>query len=122
MIQKRSRLDVIDNSGAKSVMCIHVYGGYRRRYAKVGDTVLISVKSLRKKRNELQKVKKGDICKAVILGIKGVNVNNIFFKKNYVMLVSLQEKYVGNRLFIPVLNSFRYTKYSKAVTLATGIL
>lgn len=70
MIQVGTLLNVIDNSGATQVKCLKILKGYKRRYGYVGDLVLVSVKNLREKRKEFSRVKKGDICKALIVRTK----------------------------------------------------
>ena len=70
MIQKGTYLNVIDNSGAKEVCCIHVLNGYRKRYAVIGDVIVVSIKSLRIKRRSHAKVKKGEVLKALIVRTK----------------------------------------------------
>ena len=91
MIQVGTYLNVIDNSGAKKVACIKVYNGYKRRYAFVGDVVLVSVKSLRKKRRFSSKTKKGEVHKALVVRTKSelknfINDSFIFFENSVVLL------------------------------------
>ena len=70
MVQKGTFLKVIDNSGAKKVCCIHIVKGYRKRYAFIGDLVIVSVKSLRSKRRLFSRIKKGEVLKALIIRTK----------------------------------------------------
>jgi large subunit ribosomal protein L14 len=125
MIQKGSKLTVIDNSGARFVSCIHVSGGYRRRYALIGDTIVVSVKKLRNKRKLFAKVKKGDVIKALIIRtktcLKSYSAEYLNFKENSVILFNKQNKLIGTRLFGIIPSHFRYTKHLKIVSLASGL-
>jgi large subunit ribosomal protein L14 len=124
MIQKGTYLNVVDNSGAKLVCCIHIYNGYRKKYAKVGDKILVSVKSVRKKKQEDLKINKGEISKAFVVCTKYKSKfsKNASFLENSVVLLNNQEKYLGTRIFIPLLKTFRYTKYLKALSMSSGII
>jgi len=125
MIQKGSKLNVIDNSGARFVSCIHVPKGYRQRYAFVGDNIIVSVKKLRNKRKLFSKVKKGDVTKALIIRtktrLKSYSAENLSFKENSVVLFNKQNKLIGTRLFGIIPSRFRYTRYLKLVSLAAGL-
>jgi len=126
MIQKGSFINVIDNSGAKEVACIHVVGGYRKRYAYLGDIIIVSIKSMRTKRKTISKIKKGDIVKALIVKTKKrtqfFNSESVSFSENAVVLISLQDKFIGTRIFGSILKSFRYTPYIKLLSLSSGII
>jgi large subunit ribosomal protein L14 len=125
MIQKETYLRVVDNSGAKTAACIHIYGGYRKRYAKVGDSILVAIKSTKKKKPEDLKIKKGDMSKALVVSTKNVNANEygkIKFSKNTIILFDNQNKYLGTRLFVPMLESFRFTKYLKLMSMSSGFI
>jgi large subunit ribosomal protein L14 len=127
MIQKGSYLRVIDNSGASLVSCIHLYNGYRRRYAKVGDTILVSIKSMRKTKRENVKIKKGDVVKAIVVRTKTPFFfnslgNSSKFLDNGVILMNNQNKYLGNRIFGPVPNMFRYTRFLKLTMMGSGVV
>src|SRR4051794_13631568 len=102
MIQMQTRLDVADNSGARSVMCIKVLGGTRRKYASIGDIIVVTVKDALPN----SKVKKGDIMKAVIVRTKKeINRNDgsyIRFDNNSAVLINPQNEPVGTRIFGPV--------------------
>lgn len=114
MIQKGTVLKVIDNSGAKKAACIHMYDGYRKRYAKVGDIIKVAIKKVKKKNPESLKIKKGEMSKAVVISTKSLlNSFDGNLKKtdsNCVVLISDQNKYVGTRVFSPLDNRLRYTK------------
>lgn len=126
MIQKGTCLRVIDNSGAKKACCIHISGGYRKRYGKTGDIIVVSIKSLRSKRREFTKVKKGDVIKALIVRTKIYrpsysNESSSFFE-NAVVLLNNQNKLLSTRIFGPIQQDFRYTKYLRILSLASGII
>lgn len=122
MIQMRTRLDVADNSGAKSVMCIKVLGGTRRRYATLGDVIVVSIKEA----SPNAKVKKGDIVKAVIVRTrKEVNRNDgsyIRFDSNSAVLVNAQNEPIGTRIFGPVARELRARAFTKIISLAPEVL
>ena len=126
MIQKNTILNIVDNSGAKIAECIKVYSGYRRRYASVGDTILVTIKSLRSKRREVSKIKKGELYKAVIIRTKFkktlINGDSINFKENSAILLTKQNKFVGTRVFGAVPKSFKKTKFFKLITLSSGLI
>ncbi|HNF30084.1 MAG TPA: 50S ribosomal protein L14 [Chitinophagaceae bacterium] len=126
MIQKGSYFRVIDNSGAKKACCIHVLGGYRKRYGKTGDIVVVSIKSLRTKRRETSKIKKGDVTKALIVKTKvyrpSYSQECVSFFENSVVLLNNQNKLLGTRIFGPVQKEFRYTKYLRILSLASGVI
>lgn len=122
MIQKGTYLKVIDNSGVKQISCIHVVGGYRRRYAQIGDFILASVKSIRFKEN--MKVKKGAIVKALIVRsklfrpLKRQTTHLTKYQQNAAVLLNNQYKLIGTRIFGGVAKEFRYTKFSRVLSLA----
>ncbi|OQX89587.1 MAG: 50S ribosomal protein L14 [candidate division Zixibacteria bacterium 4484_93] len=122
MIQKYSRLNVADNSGAKRCMCIHVYGGSKRHYANVGDIIAISVKEAIPGSN----VKKGSINRAVVVRTaaptRRKNGTYIRFDDNAVVLVDNQNEPVGTRVFGPVAKELRERNFMKIVSLAPEVL
>jgi len=126
MIQVGTSLRVLDNSGAKIVSCIKVLSGYQRRYAKLGDKIIVSIKQLRSKRRAFSKVKKGEIYHALILKTKAHKKykqgDTICFFENSVVLLNKQNKLVGTRVFGAVHKHFRYTKYLKFLFLALGLI
>lgn len=126
MIQVGTTFRVVDNSGARFACCIKVFPGFRRRYAEIGDVVKVSVKALRTKRRTLLKIKKGEVINALIVKTKnglpthsGDTIN--FLEKPSVVLLSNKGKYVGTRVRGSLPRSFRYTKYLKVLSLASGI-
>lgn len=122
MIQMQSRLDVADNSGAKEVMCIKVLGGAGRRYAGVGDLIVVSIKSAIPK----GKVKKGDVVQAVVVRtaapIYRSDGSVIRFDNNAVVLMNKQGEPVGTRIFGPVTRELRNVNMMKIVSLAPEVL
>lgn len=122
MIQMQTRLDVADNSGARSVMCIKVLGGTRRKYASIGDIIVVSVKDA----SPNSKVKKGDIMKAVIVRTKKeINRNDgsyIRFDNNSAVLINPQNEPVGTRIFGPVARELRAKNFMKIISLAPEVI
>jgi len=122
MIQSESRLEVADNSGAKEVLCIKVLGGSKRRYASVGDIIVVTVKNAMPK----GKVKKGDIYRAVIVrtkqSVKRVDGSLIAFDKNAAVLINKQGEPIGSRIFGPVTRELRSAGYMKIISLAPEVL
>ncbi len=122
MVQLQTMLDVADNSGAKKVMCFHVKGGTRRRYASLGDVVIASVKVAIPHGN----VKKGQIVKAVIVrtakGVRRGDGSYIKFDRNAAVLIDAQGEPIGTRIFGPVARELRWKKFTKIVSLAPEVL
>lgn len=122
MIQTETRLKVADNSGAKVVMCIKVLGGTRRRYASVGDIIVVSIKEAMPN----SKVKKGDVAKAVIVRtskeIRRPDGSYIKFDDNSAVLINQQKEPIGTRIFGPVARELRAKKFMKIVSLAPEVL
>ena len=122
MIQMQSRLDVADNSGARSVMCIKVLGGSKRKYASVGDIIVVSVKDA----SPRGRVKKGDVLKAVIVrtakDIRRADGSVIRFDRNAAVLVNNQGEPIGTRIFGPVTRELRAKNHMKIVSLAPEVL
>lgn len=122
MIQMQSILDVADNSGARRVMCIKVLGGSKRRYAGIGDIIKVSVKEAIPR----GKVKKGDVCFAVVVRTaKGVRRNDgslIRFDHNAAVLLNAQKQPIGTRIFGPVTRELRGENYMRIISLAPEVL
>jgi large subunit ribosomal protein L14 len=122
MIQVESKLDVADNSGAKKVACLKVLGGSRRRYASVGDIIVVSVKEAMPH----SKVKKGDVMKAVVVRtkkeIRRIDGTYIKFDTNSAVLLNNQMEPVGTRIFGPVARELRARNFMKIVSLAPEVL
>ena len=122
MIQMQSFLDVADNSGAKRVQCIKVLGGSRRRYAGLGDIIVVSIKEA----IPGSKVKKGDTARAVVVRTKReyrrADGSYIKFDDNSAVLINPQLEPVGTRIFGPVARELRAKKFMKIISLAPEVL
>lgn len=122
MIQTHTRLTVADNSGAKSVFCIKVLGGTRRRYASLGDIIVVSVKEALPG----SKVKKGDVMRAVIVRIRKQTRRQdgsyIKFDENSAVLINPQREPIGTRIFGPVARELRAKNFMKIISLAPEVL
>lgn len=122
MIQMRTILEVADNSGAKRVQCIKVLGGSRRRYAKLGDVIVVSIKEALPG----TKVKKGETAKAVVVRVKDdtprADGSYIRFDENSAVLINAQQEPVGTRIFGPVARELRAKKFMKIISLAPEVL
>ena len=122
MIQVESVLDVADNSGARKVACIKVLGGSKRRYASVGDIVVVSVRECLPN----TKIKKGQVTKAVTVrtrqGMRRQDGSLIRFDVNSAVLVDAQNQPVGTRIFGPVARELRHKRFLKIVSLAPEVL
>ena len=122
MIQVQTNLDVADNSGARRVQCIKVLGGSKRKYASVGDVVVVTVKEAIPR----GRVKKGEILKAVIVrtakDIRRADGTAIRFDRNAAVLINPQGEPIGTRIFGPVTRELRAKKYMKIISLAPEVL
>ena len=122
MIQVQSRLKVADNTGAKEVMCVKVLGGSGRKFANIGDVIVVSVKSA----TPGGVVKKGDVAKAVIVrstkGIKRNDGTSIKFDENAAVLIKDDKTPRGTRIFGPVARELREKDYMKIISLAPEVL
>ncbi len=122
MIQQQTILDVADNSGARRIMCIKVLGGTRRRYATIGDVIVVTIKEAAPN----ARVKKGEIKRAVIVRtkkeIKRGDGSTIRFDENSAVLINEAGEPVGTRIFGPVARELRAKKYTKIISLAPEVL
>ena len=122
MIQMQTNLDVADNSGARRVQCIKVLGGSKRKYASVGDIIVVSVKEAIPR----GRVKKGDVMKAVVVrtakDIRRADGSAIRFDRNAAVLVNAQMEPIGTRIFGPVTRELRSKNHMKIVSLAPEVL
>ena len=122
MIQMTAVLDVDDNSGAKKVFCIKVLGGSRRKYASVGDVIVVSIKEALPN----SKVKKGDVARAVIVRtakeVARPDGSYIRFDTNSAVLVNKENEPIGTRIFGPVARELRAKKFMKIISLAPEVL
>jgi len=122
MVQTTTTLDVADNSGAKKIMCIRVLGGTRRKYASLGDVIVVSVKEAMPN----AKVKKGDVARAVIVRTKKevsrMDGSYIRFDANSAVLVDKDNEPIGTRIFGPVARELRAKRFMKIISLAPEVL
>ncbi|MCF8111561.1 MAG: 50S ribosomal protein L14 [Desulfosalsimonas sp.] len=122
MIQAETRLSVADNSGAKEVYCIKVLGGSRRRYASIGDIIVVSIKEAIPN----SKVKKGDVVKAVVVRTKKelrrADGSYIRFDENSAVLINQNREPIGTRIFGPVARELRAQRFMKIISLAPEVL
>jgi large subunit ribosomal protein L14 len=122
MIQMQTNLEVADNSGARRVQCIKVLGGSKRRFASVGDVIVVSVKEAIPR----GRVEKGDVHQAVIVRtareIRRADGSSIRFDRNAAVLINKQGEPIGTRIFGPVTRELRAKKFMKIVSLAPEVL
>jgi large subunit ribosomal protein L14 len=122
MIQMQTNLDVADNSGARRVMCIKVLGGSKRKYATIGDVIVVSVKEAAPR----GRVKKGEVMKAVVVrirkDIKRADGSVIRFDNNAAVLINAQSEPIGTRIFGPVPRELRAKNHMKIISLAPEVL
>ena len=122
MIQMQTNLDVADNSGARRVQCIKVLGGSKRKYASIGDIIVVSVKEAIPR----GKVKKGQVMKAVVVrtakGVRRADGSLIRFDRNAAVMINNQGEPVGTRIFGPVTRELRAKKHMKIISLAPEVL
>ena len=122
MIQMQTNLDVADNSGARKIQCIKVLGGSKRRFASIGDIIIVSIKDAIPR----GKVKKGEVLKAIIVRtrkeFKRIDGTTIRFDKNAAVLLDKQEEPIATRIFGPVTRELRTKKFMKIISLAPEVL
>ena len=122
MIQMQSQLFVADNSGARKIQCIKVLGGSKRRFASIGDVIVVSIKDAIPR----GKVKKGEVFKAVIVRTKKdfgrADGTTIRFDRNAAVLLDKQEEPIATRIFGPVTRELRTKKFMKIISLAPEVL
>ena len=122
MIQEHTYLEVADNSGARKVMCIRVLGGSKKRYAKVGDIVKVTIKEA----IPTGRVKKGDVIDAVVVRTKSKlrrsDGSSIRFDENAAVLINLQKQPIGTRVFGPVSRELRNEKFMRIISLAPEVI
>lgn len=126
MIQQQSIIKVSDNSGAKTVKCIKVLGGFKKKHAMLGDFIIVSVQKLRNKLKKNSKVKKKEIYKALIIRTKTFFKKKdgfkIKFKENAVALLNRQNSPIGTRILGPVPKIFKKKKLQKLISLSSGLI
>ncbi len=122
MIQTETQLDVADNSGAKRVLCIKVLGGSRRRYAGLGDVIVVSIKEAL----PTARVKKGEVARAVVVrtkrGYQRADGTYIKFDTNSAVLITKENEPIGTRIFGPVARELRSKRFMKIVSLAPEVV
>lgn len=122
MIQMQTNLDVADNSGARRVQCIKVLGGSKRKYASIGDIIIVSVKEAIPR----GRVKKGQVMRAVVVrtakGVRRADGSLIRFDSNAAVLINNQNEPIGTRIFGPVTRELRAKRHMKIVSLAPEVL
>jgi len=123
MIQSGTFLNSLDNSGAKKLICIKILNsGYKQRYASIGSTILVSIKTIRFSKNV--KVKKGELHKAIVIKTKKEVFSSLNYKKyfeNSAVLLNKKNKLIGTRIFGFIPKKFKYSKYLKLLTMSSGI-
>ena len=122
MIQSETRLRIADNTGAKEVLCFKVLGGSRKKYARIGDQIVITVK----KALPEGMVKKGDVCRAVVVRtrkeVKRRDGSSIRFDENAAVLINAQKQPIGTRVFGPVSRELRGEEFMRIISLAPEVL
>lgn len=122
MVQIYTMLDVADNSGAKRVMCFHVVGGSKKRYATLGDVIVVTVKEAIPQAT----IKKGDVAKAVVVRttkeVRREDGSYIKFDRNAAVLINAQGEPMGTRIFGPIARELRRKKFTKILSLAPEVI
>ena len=126
MIQNQTILKVTDNSGAKTVKCIKISGGFRKRHANLGDTIIVSVQRLRNKSKKTSKVLKGGIFKALIIRTKTQSKKTdgslFILNENSVALINKQGTPIGTRILGPIPKTLKKKKFMKFISLSVGLI
>jgi large subunit ribosomal protein L14 len=126
MIQQQTILKVSDNSGAKTVKCIKVLGGFKKRFAYLKDIIVVSVHELRNKSKRTSKVKKGDVYNALILRTKTKffkkDGSHFFFNQNSVSLMNKQGKPIATRILGPLPKPLKSGKFTKFTNISSGLI
>jgi large subunit ribosomal protein L14 len=126
MIQQETILKVADNSGAKTVKCIKVLGGFKKRYANLGDVIIVSVRQLRNKSKKTSKVLKGGVFRALVIRTKTKykkKDGSLFsLQENSVVLINKQGNPIGTRILGPIPKILKKKKFMKFVSLSVGLI
>jgi large subunit ribosomal protein L14 len=126
MIQSGTFLNVVDNSGAKIAKCIKVLGGFQRRYANIGNIVVVAIQKIRSKNKAKSKVKKGEVLRAIIIRTKfkkqKKDGSNFMFAINAGVLINKQNKPIATRILGPVTKDLKTNKFMKVASLSAGFL
>ena len=124
MIQSQTALRVSDNSGAKRVKCIKVLGGFKRKFANVGDLIVVSIRKVKQHKRKKIKVKEGEVIHAVIIRAKfkitRLNSSDVKCQENAVVLISNKNKPIATRVLGPVPRELRHSKFMKVASLSSG--
>jgi len=127
MIQQRTILRVADNSGAKTVRFIKVLGGFKQRYAHLGDTIVVSVQELRNKKKKNSKIKKGEVYRALVIRTKIFykykdNSLRTKFNENAVVLLNKNETPIGTRIIGPLPKILKRKRFQKFISISSGLI
>ena len=126
MIQQQTILKVADNSGAKTVQCIKVPGGFKKKIAKLGDIIIVSIQKLRNKAKQTSKVKKKEVCKALIIRTKISHIKKtgiaLKFNENAVVLINKQGNPIGTRIIGPIPKTLKKKAFQKFISIASGLI
>nr|YP_010119672.1 ribosomal protein L14 [Pseudo-nitzschia cuspidata]QRC12164.1 ribosomal protein L14 [Pseudo-nitzschia cuspidata] len=126
MIQQQTILKVADNSGAKTVKCIKVLGGFKKRYARLGDIIVVSVQQLRNKSKKTSKVLKGGVFRALVIRTKTQykkkDGSSFALSENSVTLINKQGNPIGTRILGPIPKILKKKKFMKFVSLSIGLI
>lgn len=126
MIQPKTILRVSDNSGAKTVRCIRILGGVKKKYANLGDFIIVSVQELRNRSKNTSKVKKHDVYKALVVktktGFKKISGTRTRYMGNSVVLMNKQGNPIGTRITSPLPKFFKTKKYQKFTGISPGLI
>ena len=126
MIQHQTILKVADNSGAKTVKCIKVLGGFKKRYARLGDIIVVSVQQLRNKSKKTSKVLKGGVFRALVVRTKTQykkkDGSSFALNENSVTLINKQGNPIGTRILGPIPKTLKKKKFMKFVSLSIGLI
>jgi len=125
MVQVGTSLRVVDNSGGRAAYCIRIVGGYKKRYARIGESVVVVVSRLRRRRKQFSKIKKGQIVNGLVVRTKVVKSSifndKTFFLESCVVLLNKKNKLFGTRIFGLLPMSLRFTRHMKVIVLAKGL-
>lgn len=126
MIQQQTILKVADNSGAKTVKCIKVLGGFKKRYANLGDIIVVSVQQLRNKSKKTSKVLKGGVFRALVIRTKTQykkkDGSSFALNENSVTLINKQGNPIGTRILGPIPKTLKKKKFMKFISLSVGLI
>lgn len=126
MIQQKTILKIVDNSGAKTARCIKILGGYKKKYAVLGDIVVVSIQELKNKSKKTSKIKKKEIFKALVIRTKSTlkksNGCQLNFTENSIVLMNKQKEPFSTRIIGPVTKFLKKRKLSKFVSISSGTI